>query len=73
MTQRKETHLIFWTANAFMQLFAYGQTFNSRYVANTKGYLELQSVMLDFADISIDLCPKEETKFIAIAHYLSER
>ena len=35
------------------------------FVANSEGYQELQPVMSDFADILIDLFPKEGTKFTA--------
>jgi len=39
----------------------------TRFVENGEGYLELKPVMSDVVDISIDLCPKEGTKFTATA------
>ena len=65
MMQQKETYLTYRTANAFRWQFAYVQRFNSCFVANDEGYLEMQLVMSDFEYISIDFYPKEETKFTA--------
>ena len=50
-----------------MWKFAHVQRFNSRFVANGAGYPEMQFIMLDFADISIDFYPKERTEFTATA------
>ena len=67
MMRWKETYLTNQTTDAFRLWFAYMRKLNSRFMANGEGHQELQLVMSDFADISIDFYPKEVMEFTATA------
>ena len=51
----------------FRWWFAYEQRLNPRFVVKGEGYPELQLIIWDFSDISIDFYPKEAMEFTATA------
>ena len=65
--QRKEIYLAYRATNAFRWWYAYRWRLNSHFVANDEGYPELQLVISDFTNTSIDFYPKEAMEFTATA------